>query len=493
MKRITMMLTISTILLIGSSTCAIGAAAPPASQPSPAQPRAVRPGPPMQRMNDLLDELNLSDQQRQEIDEILDRARAKMQELREDFEQSNLMPMERRQRIHDAMKIFHDEIADKLDEAQRKIFGQRIEQWQNSAPTSRPFGPGGGGGFGAGRPGGPGGPGGAPGAWPGAMIVQRIENALRQLQLSDEQQTQIRAILGQTRERLEQIRNEAQSAEQQARQQFRQLMQETRDKLSDVLTEEQRDQLRELLPGPGRAGGGGGGGPGAMRGRGRGGGGGPPADGAGPRRGGPRATPPADDSANPPASDDQPDPSAPNQTRGTDPPPALSAGDAAPEFSLRKLDGLSIQLSSFQGRVLVLVFGSYSSPSFRDHAPQIDALRRQFGARADFLVIYAREAHAKDEWEVQRNADDDIEVAQPAGDAERRSVAEKARDRLRLSTPIAIDDMNDTTASAYGAGENSAYIINRDGTIAYRQNWCDPGSLERKLDEILKSQPQDSP
>lgn len=223
-----------------TAALSVMAMAQPTSQPA----RATRPGPMMQRMNDLLDELNLTDEQQQKIDDILVQARQSMQKLRQELQDSDLLPPERRQRMQEAMKTIHDEIGAMLDEAQREIFENRIEQWRQQrqapgrGPTSRPSDD-------ARGTMQPGGPGGGMGNGPETALA-RLENALQQIEIGDEQKEQTRAILADANQKLDELRQQADPP----RGQYRALMQETRKKINQVLTPEQRDELRRLVPGP---------------------------------------------------------------------------------------------------------------------------------------------------------------------------------------------------------------------------------------------------
>jgi hypothetical protein len=71
----------------------------------------------------------------------------------------------------------------------------------------------------------------------------------------------------------------------------------------------------------------------------------------------------------------------------------------------------------------------------------------------------------------------------------RMTLAKKSRDELKLTTPILVDNMENETATAYGAGPNSAIVINRDGVIVHKQQWFDPAGLRRAIDEAAKATP----
>lgn len=161
--------------------------------------------------------------------------------------------------------------------------------------------------------------------------------------------------------------------------------------------------------------------------------------------------------------------------------PMPAAGAAAPEFDLTRIDGRRFILSQYARRVVVIEFGSLSCPSFRDRAAAMEALRRQFALRAEFLIIYTREAHPVGGWEVRRNKQEGIHIERPTSDAGRRDLARRAVETLKIKIPVAVDSMDDAVALAYGGFPNAAVVIGRDGRIAATQQWTDPSSLGEEI------------
>ncbi len=161
--------------------------------------------------------------------------------------------------------------------------------------------------------------------------------------------------------------------------------------------------------------------------------------------------------------------------------PMPSVGAVAPEFDLTRVGGRRFILSQYARRVVVIEFGSLSCPSFRDRAPAMEALRRKFALRAEFLIIYTREAHPTGGWEVRRNKEEGIQIEQPTSDAGRRELARRAVEALRIKMPVAVDMMDDAVTRAYGGFPNAAVVIGRDGRVAARQQWTDPSSLGAEI------------
>jgi len=164
--------------------------------------------------------------------------------------------------------------------------------------------------------------------------------------------------------------------------------------------------------------------------------------------------------------------------------PALTVGAAVPDVQLRKLDGTPVQLASFKGRPVVLEFGSYSSPSFRQRAAQMEQLKKEYGGRATFLVVYTAEAHPVGVWEADRNKDEKIFMEPHKTIEDRKAAAAKTKDALKISIPIVLDDMQDSAAKTFGAQQNGLVIV-RDGKVIGRQEWADPYGAKRLIENSL--------
>jgi Spy/CpxP family protein refolding chaperone len=226
-------------------TMAAGASAQPATtQESDGRDRPRR-GMQMQMpMVQLLDELDLSEEQRAKIDEILADAQKERESLRDELRQ--LEPRERRERMQQHMESLREKINAELTEEQRAALEEKTQQQQErwrermgrrggggDGPATRP-GPGAGAGF---------------RGFGGPDQVDRLTEALTQLDLTDEQQQKIADALDELRDSMDQLRGQEGNweARRDAMQKFQQAVQET-------LTEEQRAKLRELTPERGRGG-----------------------------------------------------------------------------------------------------------------------------------------------------------------------------------------------------------------------------------------------
>ena len=77
-----------------------------------------------------------------------------------------------------------------------------------------------------------------------------------------------------------------------------------------------------------------------------------------------------------------------------------------------------------------------------------------------------------------------------ATDDGRLKLAKQARATLKLTVPILLDPMDDSTSRAYGAlASNPTYLIGRDGVVVAAQRWFEPYSLRRQIEQSLHAQP----
>ena len=93
---------------------------------------------------------------------------------------------------------------------------------------------------------------------------------------------------------------------------------------------------------------------------------------------------------------------------------------------------------------------------------------RQYRDGMEFFVVYIREAHPIDEWQVESNERERILFAQPTSSGERTEIARVCSLRLELSIPTLIDDMDNSTDLKYYALPDRLYLVGRDGRVAYR-------------------------
>jgi peroxiredoxin len=422
-----------------------------------------RMGPPPGQLIDtfrnLAKDLNLSEDQKTKVEAALKTAGEEWKSLQGDLE--SMDPKDRRDKVRGLLEKLRTDVEASLNEEQVQALKKKMSELRPGG--QRPVGEGNG-----------------PAPRPG-QLFERLRENFDKLGVSEDQKKKLDSIFADAKKQIEEIRDDLMNGDEAARQKMGEIMGDARKEIGEVLTQEQRDKLRELMPQPGQGGPGGPGGPDGQRARRP---GGPEMKGEG---GDEMMAPEGKGAGGKPQHPDRPRRRPPGDEAGGGGSSApLTLGGKAPAFELTKLDGKPVQLSSLNGRVGVIVFGSYSSPTFRQHAAQLESLSKQYGSRASFLVVYTKEAHPAGQWDVDRNKEEGISVEAAKDAAARKAQAEKAKESLGLTIPIAPDSMDDTVATAYGAFPNGAIVLSRDGTVVARQQWLDPDGLERRIEQALK-------
>ena len=93
---------------------------------------------------------------------------------------------------------------------------------------------------------------------------------------------------------------------------------------------------------------------------------------------------------------------------------------------------------------------------------------RQYNDYADFLTIYIREAHPDDEWQMKVNLKEDVCYRQPQTLEQRVAIVNDFVKRFNYPIPIGVDSMDDTANKLYAGWPERLYIIEANGTLAYK-------------------------
>jgi hypothetical protein len=112
-------------------------------------------------------------------------------------------------------------------------------------------------------------------------------------------------------------------------------------------------------------------------------------------------------------------------------------------------------------------------------------LKARYGDRVEFLAVYVREAHPTDGWRMASNDKDGVVIAQPKSAAERTSVAALCCEKLKMTMPLLVDDIDDRVGHLYSGMPDRLYLIDRAGKIAYKGGrgpfGFKPGELEQAI------------
>ncbi len=172
--------------------------------------------------------------------------------------------------------------------------------------------------------------------------------------------------------------------------------------------------------------------------------------------------------------------------------PGPGLDEPAPDFTLKRVDGgEDLTLSKFVGtKPVVLIFGNFTCGPFRSQAGNIEKLATRYKDRANFLMVYVREAHPTDGWSMESNDRVGVSERQPTTDAERLAVARKCSKRLDLGFPMLVDSIDDAVGTRYSGMPGRFYLIDPRGKVAYQSGrgpfGFKPAELEQSLVLLLR-------
>ena len=171
----------------------------------------------LQRVRKAADELNLSDDQKAKVNKMFDTAESELKEARDS---ANGDRQAVAQKARETFNKLRDDLTSVLDEDQKQQLRSKL---QTAAQR-------------------------------GGDLVTRLRGAMEQLDLTDDQRTKVHDLFDDVGKQARDLRDKAQAGDQEARDKLRTLAQDARQKLGDILTEEQKQKLRELMQ-PGAGGG----------------------------------------------------------------------------------------------------------------------------------------------------------------------------------------------------------------------------------------------
>lgn len=98
----------------------------------------------------------------------------------------------------------------------------------------------------------------------------------------------------------------------------------------------------------------------------------------------------------------------------------------------------------------------------------LNQIARTYRERVDFYVVYIREIHPTDGWQVKENEKEGVLFRQHQSFEERVEVGQTCMTKTGLEMPALVDEMDDAVSTAYNGMPERLYLIGRDGRVAYK-------------------------
>lgn len=106
-----------------------------------------------------------------------------------------------------------------------------------------------------------------------------------------------------------------------------------------------------------------------------------------------------------------------------------------------------------------------------------------------FYIVYIREAHPTDGWQVGPNEKEQVLYKQPTELGQRAKVAGQMCSALKIAMPCLIDGMDNKVGTAYSAWPDRMYVVGVDGKIVCKGGpgpmGFRPKEVEAALEEYL--------
>ena len=83
-------------------------------------------------------------------------------------------------------------------------------------------------------------------------------------------------------------------------------------------------------------------------------------------------------------------------------------------------------------------------------------------------MVYIREAHPTDGWQMDSNRNEQVEHAQPQTLSERMTVASACSLGLKLTIPMLIDTMDNAADRAFNGWPERLYVLSTAGRVIYQ-------------------------
>ena len=117
---------------------------------------------------------------------------------------------------------------------------------------------------------------------------------------------------------------------------------------------------------------------------------------------------------------------------------------------------------------------------------RLNELFAEYKDRVRFYIVYIREAHPSDGWQVPSNLMENIIYAEPTTDEERTEVASACQIDLDLHMPMLVDGIDNDIDKKYVGLPMRLFLVDGEGKIAYAGDKGPFGWDDEAFEEALK-------
>ena len=118
---------------------------------------------------------------------------------------------------------------------------------------------------------------------------------------------------------------------------------------------------------------------------------------------------------------------------------------------------------------------------------RLNELYDTYRDRVEFFLIYIREAHPANGWQVPNNLIEDVVYDEPTTDKERTEVASACQIALDIEMPMLVDRIDNDVEEKYVGLPMRQFLIDAEGRIAYAGAKGPFGWDDEAFEEALKA------
>ena len=113
-------------------------------------------------------------------------------------------------------------------------------------------------------------------------------------------------------------------------------------------------------------------------------------------------------------------------------------------------------------------------------------MAQRYQGRVAFLLVYVREAHPVDGWQVPQNIRDGALLGAAKTQAEKDDHADVCIRKLDIRFPTVVDKMDNRVELTYAGWPDRLYLIGADGRILYKSEPGPAGFLPAGLESAIR-------
>lgn len=118
---------------------------------------------------------------------------------------------------------------------------------------------------------------------------------------------------------------------------------------------------------------------------------------------------------------------------------------------------------------------------------RLNELYKTYRDRVEFFLIYIREAHPANGWQVPNNLIEDVIFDEPTTDEERTEVAAACQIALDIEMPMLVDRIDNDVEEKYVGLPMRQFLIDAGGGVVYAGDKGPFGWDDEAFEEALKA------